>query len=52
MVTTSVIAKQAYSEVREDQHPIVFISGGDIIDVLKTSGIGIESDLRDFLSSY
>jgi hypothetical protein len=38
LVTTSVIAAQAYREVREDRHPIVFISGGDIVDILKRAG--------------
>ena len=38
LVTTSVIARQAYEEVREDRHPIVFISGKDIADILITKG--------------
>lgn len=38
LVTTSVIAKQAYTEVREDRHPIVFISGKDIAEILIKKG--------------
>lgn len=38
LVTTSVIARQAYKEVREDRHPIIFISGNDIADILITNG--------------
>lgn len=34
MVTTSYIADQAYKEVREDGHPIVFINGKNIIDYI------------------
>lgn len=34
MVTTSYIANQAYKEVREDGHPIVFINGKNIIDYI------------------
>ena len=34
MVTTSYIADQAYKEVREDGHPVVFINGKNIIDYL------------------
>lgn len=34
MVTTSYIADQAYKEVVEDGHPIVFICGKNIIDYL------------------
>jgi hypothetical protein len=37
-VTTSVIARQAYEEVREDRHPIIFFSGGDITDILVNNG--------------
>lgn len=33
--TTSFVATQAYMEILEDQHPIVIIAGGDIIDYLK-----------------
>src|SRR5262249_33781602 len=32
LVTTSFIARQAYAEVREDRHPIIFFSGSDIAD--------------------
>ncbi len=38
LVTTSVIARQAYEEVREDRHPIIFLSGKDIADILTTNG--------------
>jgi hypothetical protein len=38
LVTTSVIARQAYEEVREDGHPIIFFSGKDITDILTKSG--------------
>lgn len=38
LVTTSVIAKQAYQEVREDRHPVIFISGKDITEILITKG--------------
>ena len=34
LVTTSAVARQAYAEVREDRHPVIFISGGDIADIL------------------
>jgi hypothetical protein len=38
LVTTSLIARQAYEEVREDRHPIVFISGRDIAEILIANG--------------
>ncbi len=38
LVTTSVVARQAYQEVREDRHPILFISGRDIAEILISHG--------------
>ena len=40
LVTTSVIARQAYKEVRDDRHPIIFICGKDITDILISNGYG------------
>jgi hypothetical protein len=40
LVTTSVIGRQAYEEVRQDQHPIIFITGRDIADILTITGYG------------
>ena len=39
MVTTSYVHEQAYREIREDGHPIVVMSGADIVKVLR--GVGI-----------
>lgn len=38
LVTTSLVARQAYEEVREDRHPILFISGRDISEILIANG--------------
>jgi hypothetical protein len=50
LITTSVVGRQAYEEVREDRHPIIFISGRDIADILIKSGFNtpqlVESLLR------
>lgn len=35
LVTTSHLAPQAYTELKEDKHPVVIISGGDIVSTLK-----------------
>lgn len=51
LVTTSAIAKQAYTEVREDRHPIIFISGKNIIDILIEKGINSKESLMNFLES-
>lgn len=40
IVTTSVVARQAYDEIREDRHPIVILSARDITEVLARHGYG------------
>lgn len=35
LITTSYIAKQAYDEVKEDGHPILFCTGKDIAEILQ-----------------
>lgn len=49
LVTTSVIARQAYEEVREDKHPIIFISGKDISDILTDHGFSTPQSVKEFL---
>lgn len=51
LVTTSVIARQAYQEVREDRHPIVFIAGKDIADILIASGYATPEQIRNLIKS-
>lgn len=51
IVTTSFVAQQAYQEIIEDQHPIVVISGIDIIQILKRSGFNSLGKLKRFLIS-
>lgn len=38
-VTTSAVGKQAYTEIRDDGHPVVVISGRDICEILAQNGI-------------
>ena len=51
LVTTSVIGRQAYEEVRGDRHPIVFLSGKDIADILTTIGLNTPTLVREMLES-
>jgi len=51
LVTTSVIGRQAYKEVREDRHPIIFISGKDIADILTTNGFSTRETVKNLLES-
>jgi len=38
LVTTSVVARQAYQEIRDDRHPIVIFSARDLTEVLIERG--------------
>lgn len=50
LVTTSVVARQAYEEVRSDRHPIIFICGKDIADILTATGLNTAALVGDMLS--
>lgn len=50
-VTTAFIAAQAYQEVREDQHPIIFITGRDLVAVLRRMGLSDEKSLAAYLAA-
>jgi len=49
LVTTSVVGRQAYEEVREDRHPIIFLSGKDISEILMTNGFSTPQLVKDML---
>lgn len=51
LITTSAISKQGYKEVRQDQHPIVIISGGDIVSALIKAGINSVERLDLYIES-
>lgn len=51
LVTTSVIARQAYQEVREDRHPIIFICGRDIAEILIKAGYNSVEQVENLLNS-
>jgi hypothetical protein len=51
LVTTSYVHDQAYSEVREDQHPIVIICGRDIVDALRAKGYSTPAAVAAWLNS-
>jgi hypothetical protein len=39
LVTTSYLDVYAYKEIKEDQHPILVTSGGDIVELLRRNGL-------------
>ena len=49
LVTTSFVGKQAYTEVREDGHPIIFFTGGDIVRILIEKGYNTLGIVNDWL---
>jgi hypothetical protein len=51
LVTTSYVHSQAYEEIMEDGHPILIISGGDIVSILRRAGLRDEQAVRDWLSA-
>lgn len=51
VVTTSYVGDQAYKEIIEDQHPIIIISGKDIIDILVKAGINDINMVNDWLKA-
>jgi hypothetical protein len=51
LVTTSVIARQAYEEVREDRHPIIFICGRDIAEILILNGYNTAERIDELMAA-
>lgn len=50
-VTTSFVGDQAYKEIIEDQHPVIIVSGLDIIEILVNAGINSEELLENWLEA-
>lgn len=50
LVTTSYLASQAYTELKEDKHPVVIISGVDIVSTLKNR-IGSLEQIKKWLKN-
>jgi Restriction endonuclease len=49
LITTSVIARQAYEEIREDKHPVVLLCGRDIANLLISKGINSREGVLKWL---
>lgn len=50
LVTTSFVDKQAYQEVTDDGHPVIFVTAIDIVGLLKNAGYHSPSLLDDWLN--
>jgi hypothetical protein len=51
IVTTSFVGSQAYREIEEDRHPVIVVSGGDIVSILRKVGLTNEREVRKWLES-
>jgi hypothetical protein len=51
LVTTSHLAEQAYKEIREDKHPVIVVSGIDLVRILRESGFTTSDDVDEWLKS-
>jgi Restriction endonuclease AspBHI N-terminal/Restriction endonuclease len=50
VVTTSFVGRQAYQEIRADQHPVVILAGADLVDVLREKGYSTPDQVTRWLS--
>jgi hypothetical protein len=50
LVTTSFVNDQAYKEIIDDGHPVVIISGGDIVKILASAGYNDTKAVLNWLS--
>jgi hypothetical protein len=51
LVTTSYLGKQAYEELRSDQHPVIVIAGVDIAAILLDKGMSTPTAVQEWLES-
>lgn len=51
LVTTSAISKQAYSEMREDRHPVILLCGRDIAKLLIEKGFSSRDVVNRWLAN-
>jgi hypothetical protein len=49
LITTSVISRQAYEEVRTDGHPVILMCGRDIARLLMNKGISTRNAVQEWL---
>lgn len=49
LVTTSFVHEQAYKEIKQDGHPVLILSGGDIAKILIGNGLNTEQQVKDWL---
>ncbi|MEJ5040853.1 restriction endonuclease [Pseudomonas sp. B21-036] len=51
LITTSWVNSQAYKEIVEDGHPVMILSGRDIVELLKEAGLQSATELTKWLKT-
>ena len=51
LITTSVVDRQAYEEIRSDQHPVVIVCGRDIVETLRERGLTTTAGVKLWLAT-
>lgn len=51
LVTTSYVHEQTYKEIKQDEHPVLILSGGDITEILLENGLSTEEKVKEWLKS-
>ena len=51
LVTTSYVHSQAYSEIKEDGHPVLVIAARDIVQILSRGGLSSPEDVTRWLAN-
>jgi len=51
LVTTSYVGEQAYKEIKQDGHPVLILSGGDIVEILVQNGVNTSEGVAEWLES-
>jgi hypothetical protein len=49
LVTTSYVGRQAYQEIRADQHPLVILAGADLVSLLREKGYSTPDETARWL---
>ena len=52
LVTTSYLDLDAYKELKEDRHPVIVVSGGDIVKILYAAGYKTKEEVMQWLSQF
>ena len=50
-ITTSYLNQQAYKEIIDDKHPVLIISGIDLVEIIKTKYASTKKELENKLNS-